>query len=83
MKIIFMGNSEIACPILYTLEKSKHKILSVISNSPKALGRGLSQRLTPVGKLANDLDLKFLSADSLRNSEQINTIKKLKADILL
>ena len=83
MKIIFMGNSEIACPILNAVEKSKHKILSVVSNSPKALGRGLSQRLTPVGKLANDLDLKFLSADSLRNSELIDTIKILQADIFV
>ena len=83
MKIIFMGNSEIACPILSTVEKSKHKILSVVSNSPKALGRGLSRRLTPVGKLANDLNLKFLSADSLRNSELIDTIKILQADIFV
>ena len=83
MKIIFMGNSKIACPILNTVEKSKHKILSVVSNSPKALGRGLSRRLTPVGKLANDLNLKFLSADSLRNSELIDTIKILQADIFV
>ena len=83
MKIIFMGNSEIACPILNALKKSKHQILSVVSNSPKALGRGLSYQYTPVGKLANKLDLKLISVDSLKNKQFISTIEKLQADIFV
>ena len=83
MKIIFMGNSEIACPILNALKKSKHQILSVVSNSPKALGRGMTYQYTPVGKLANKLDLKLISVDSLRNKQFISTIEKLQADIFV
>ena len=83
MKIIFMGNSEIACPILNALKKSKHQILSVVSNSPKALGRGLTYQYTPVGKLANKLDLKLISVDSLKNKQFISTIEKLQADIFV
>ena len=83
MKIIFMGNSKIACPILNTVEKSKHKILSVVSNSPKALGRGMTYQYTPVGKLANKLDLKLISVDSLKNKQFISTIEKLQADIFV
>ena len=76
MKIIFMGNSEIACPILNALIKSKHQILSVVSNSPKALGRGMTYQYTPVGELANKLDLKLISVDSLKNKQFISTIEK-------
>ena len=83
MKIIFMGNSEIACPILNALKKSKHQILSVVSNSPKALGRGMTYQYTPVGKLANKLDLKLISVDSLRSKQFISTIEKLQADIFV
>ena len=83
MKIIFMGNSEIACPILSALKKSKHQILSVVSNSPKALGRGMTYQYTPVGKLANKLDLKLISVDSLKNKQFISTIEKLQADIFV
>ena len=83
MKIIFMGNSEIACPILSALKKSKHQILSVVSNSPKSLGRGLSYQYTPVGKLANKLDLKFIPVDSLKSKQFISTIEKLQADIFV
>ena len=83
MKIIFMGNSEIACPILNALKKSKHQILSVVSNSPKALGRGMTYQYTPVGKLANKLDLKLISVDSLKNKQFISTIEKLQADIFV
>ena len=83
MKIIFMGNSEIACPILNALKKSKHQILSVVSNSPKALGRGITYQYTPVGKLANKLDLKLISVDSLKNKQFISTIEKLQADIFV
>ena len=83
MKIIFMGNSEIACPILNALKKSKHQILSVVSNNPKALGRGMPYQYTPVGKLANKLDLKLISVDSLKNKQFISTIEKLQADIFV
>ena len=83
MKIIFMGNSEIACPILNALKESKHQILSVVSNSPKALGRGMTYQYTPVGKLANKLDLKLISVDSLKNKQFISTIEKLQADIFV
>ena len=78
-----MGNSEIACPILNALIKSKHQILSVVSNSPKALGRGMTYQYTPVGKLANKLDLKLISVDSLKNKQFISTIEKLQADIFV
>ena len=54
MKIIFMGNSAIACPILNALNNSKHDLLAVVSNPPKQFGRGRSLSYTPVGQLAKE-----------------------------
>ena len=41
LKIIFMGTPEFAVPILDSINKSKHNILSVYTQSPKKRDRGL------------------------------------------
>ena len=83
MKIIFMGNSIIACPILNSLNNSKHDLIGVVSNSPKPAGRGRSSMYTPVGQLANELGLNFIPAKSLNDKVLIDTIRKLEADIFV
>ena len=81
MKIIFMGNSAIACPILNALNNSKHDLLAVVSNSPKRFGRGRSLSYTPVGKLAKDIKLNFIPAESLTDPDLYTRLKTLKPDI--
>ena len=83
MKIIFMGNSIIACPILNSLNNSIHDLIGVVSNSPKPAGRGRSSMYTPVGQLANELGLNFIPAKSLNDKVLIDTIRKLEADIFV
>ena len=77
MKIIFMGNSIIACPILNSLNNSKHDLIGVVSNSPKPAGRGRSLMYSPVGKLANELGLNFIPAKSLNDKVLIDTLRQL------
>ena len=83
MKIIFMGNSKIGCPILNALSHSKHELLAVVSNVPKRFGRGASLSYTPVGQLANELKLDFIPVDSLSNKDFQNTISQLDADLFV
>ena len=83
MKIIFMGNSTIGCPILNALSHSKHELLAVVSNVPKRFGRGTSLSYTPVGQLANELKLDFIPVDSLSNKDFQNTISQLDADLFV
>ena len=83
MKIIFMGNSIIACPILNSLNNSKHDLIGVVSNSPKPAGRGRSLMYSPVGQLANELGLNFIPAKSLNDKVLIDTLRKLEADIFV
>ena len=83
MKIIFMGNSTIGCPILNALSHSKHELLAVVSNVPKRFGRGTSLSYTPVGQLANELKLDFIPVDSLSNKDFQNTISQLDVDLFV
>ena len=83
MKIIFMGNSIIACPILNSLNNSKHDLIGVVSNSPKPAGRGRSLMYSPVGQLTNELGLNFIPAKSLNDKVLIDTLRKLEADIFV
>ena len=83
MKIIFMGNSIIACPILNSLNNSKHDLIGVVSNSPKPAGRGRSLMYSPVGQLANELGLNFISVKSLNDKVLIDTLRRLEADIFV
>ena len=83
MKIIFMGNSIIACPILNSLNNSKHDLIGVVSNSPKPAGRGRSLMYSPVGQLANELGLNFITAKSLNDKVLIDTLRRLEADIFV
>ena len=83
MKIIFMGNSAIACPILNALTDSKYELLAVVSNVPKRFGRGNSFSYTPVGKLAKKLKLNFIPVESLCNEDFHHNISQLKADLFV
>ena len=83
MKIIFMGNSIIACPILNSLNNSKHDLIGVVSNSPKPAGRGRSLMYSPVGQLANELGLNLIPAKSLNDKVLIDTLRRLEADIFV
>ena len=60
MRIVFMGNPEFAIPTLKLLQKSRHKILAVVSNKPKRMGRGQSVKYTPVGNYAKENNIKLL-----------------------
>ena len=60
MRVVFMGNPEFAIPTLKLLQKSRHKILAVVSNKPKPIGRGQSFKYTPVGKYAKENKIKLL-----------------------
>ena len=52
MKAIFMGTPEIAATILKTVLKSKHEILSVVTQPDKPKGRSGALQFPPVKECA-------------------------------
>ncbi|MBO8130452.1 MAG: methionyl-tRNA formyltransferase [Candidatus Marinimicrobia bacterium] len=83
MKIVFMGNPEFALPSLLAINKSRHKIVAVVTNLDKPKGRGLKLQKTPVKKLAEDLGLPILQPDSLESEVFLNQIRSFNADIFV
>ena len=80
LKLIFMGTPEFAVPILISLYKSKHDILSVYTQSPKKSNRGQKINISPIHKISNELGLNVRHPDKL-NKEEIDHIKKLSPNI--
>ena len=62
-----MGNPAIAIPALNAIHSSRHDLAGVVSNGPKAMGRGRSIRHTAIGNLAMGLGLNFIPVYSLQD----------------
>ena len=83
MRVVFMGNPEFAIPTLKLLQKSRHKILAVVSNKPKQMGRGKTFKSTPVGIYAKENKIKLLEPTKLNEKVFIDELKKMKRIIYL
>ena len=83
LNIIFMGTPDFAVPILSTIFKSKHKILSVYTQNPKKSRRGQKINKSPVHKLSQELGLAIRHPDQLEDIKEIEYIKKLNPDVVV
>ena len=83
MRVVFMGNPEIAKQALTALHESKHKVISVVSNSPKSMGRGRTLNYSPIGKLAQELKLDFIPAESVEDQDFHFKLKSLSPDLFV
>lgn len=83
MNIIFMGTPEFATPALRALINSKHKVVAVFSQKPKARGRGMQIMPSPVHQLANEHNIKVYTPETLRNEEAEQLISSIDADIVV
>ena len=83
LKIIFMGTPNFSVPILDTIYKSKHKIISVYTQSPKKKYRGQKKNYTPIHEYAqkNKIDIRY--PEKLDTTEELNFIKELKPDVVV
>lgn len=78
-----MGSPEFAVPSLDILHRSRHKIVSVVSNPDKRRGRRSKPVPTEVKKRALDLDLPVFDAENVRDESFLNHLKKLEADLFV
>lgn len=83
MNIIFMGTPEFATSALSTLINSKHKVVAVFSQRPKAKGRGMYITQSPVHRLASEHNIQVYTPVTLRNEEADQLISSIDADIIV
>ena len=83
LRIIFMGNPEFALPTLQLIRSSGHILAGVVSNRPKALGRGRKIQKTAVGSYAEKENLNLIMPKDLNDNNFVSLIKKLRPDIFV
>ncbi len=83
LRIIFMGTPDFAVPILHSLKKSNHNILSVYTQNPKKKNRGQKISLTPIHEFAEQNNIKVRHPENLDTVEEFEFLRKEKPDIVV
>ena len=83
-KIIFMGTSMFAVPILKKLYQNGYQVSVVYTQPPKKSNRGQQLNISPVQGISETLGIDVRSPSYLKdNQEEINFIKNLNADLAI
>ena len=83
-KIVFMGTSLFAVPILKSLYQNGYPISVVFTQPEKKSKRGMSINRTPIQSLSETLNLEFRTPLSLKNNkEEYDYFKNLNADLAI
>ena len=80
MRIIFMGTPDFAVPALGALLDAGHEVVAVYTQPPRAAGRGLGLKKSPVHLFAESKGLPVLTPASLRSEEEQARFKSFNAD---
>ena len=83
MKLVFFGTPEFAIPSLYSLHKSIHDILAVVTMQNKPAGRGLIISPSPIKEVADKLSYPTYQPDNLNDPDFLTILNKLGADIFV
>ena len=83
MKIVFMGSPDFALPSLQRIIDSNHELLAVVSGEDKRRGRAKPPTPTPVKALAIEHGIPVITTSSTQDSNFIQSLKKLNADLFV
>lgn len=80
LRLVFMGTPDFACPTLHALIAAGHEIAAVYTQPPRAAGRGMKERRSPVHELALAHKLPVRSPARLKDPETQAEFNALAAD---
>ncbi|HET7210463.1 MAG TPA: formyltransferase family protein, partial [Methyloceanibacter sp.] len=80
MRIVFMGTPDFAVPALRAICDSGHEVLAVYTQPPRAAGRGMSVRKSPVHQAAEQAGLPVFTPERLKGPEEQARFQALNAD---
>ena len=81
MRIVFMGTPDFAVPTLTALIYAGHDIAAVYTQPPRAAGRGLSARKSPVHVAAEAAGLTVLTPERLKAEAEQAEFRSLNGDV--
>lgn len=80
MRIVFMGTPDFAVPTLKSILAAGHEVVAVYSQPPRAAGRGMKLRLSPVHAFAEERGLQVFTPESLKSDEEQERFASHDAD---
>ena len=83
MKIVFFGTSAFGIPALDALQKSAHKILSIVTAHDKPQGRHLKVQSSPVREWALQNKTPLFEYSKINSPASLADLKKLDADLFV
>ena len=81
LKIVFLGTPEFAVASLDALLNANMNVVGVVTAPDKPAGRGLKITESAVKKFAVEKGLKILQPEKLKNTEFLEELKSLNADV--
>jgi methionyl-tRNA formyltransferase len=70
LRIIFMGTPDFAVPALRAVIDAGHEVVAVYTQPPRAAGRGMALRQSPVQQVAEQAGLAVLTPERLKTPEE-------------
>src|SRR3989304_10311752 len=80
LRIIFMGTPDFAVPALRGILEAGHEVAAVYTQPPRAAGRGMALRKSPVHEVAEQAGLTVLTPARLKSPEEQERFSALHSD---
>ncbi|MDH4982218.1 methionyl-tRNA formyltransferase [Hyphomicrobium sp. D-2] len=80
LRIIFMGTPEFAVPTLAEIVGAGHEVVAAYSQPPRAAGRGMAERKSPVQVFAEAAGIPVFTPTRLRDADQQAIFAEHNAD---
>lgn len=81
-KVVFMGSPDYAVPILEMLNQN-YRVVGVITQPDRPVGRGKKIQAPPVKILAQSLGLPVLQPEKIKGDEFVQELSELKPEVII
>ena len=81
LRIVFMGTPDFAVPTLTELIGHGHDVAAVYTQPPRAAGRGMAERRSPVHEAAERFALPVLTPDRLKGEQEAERFASFAPDV--
>ena len=81
LRIVFFGTSEFAVPTLSEIVGQGYQVVAVYTQPPRAAGRGLRQRRSPVHEVAEQFGLRVVAPASLKSAGEVERFAEFEPDV--
>src|SRR5437868_3626592 len=81
LRLVFMGTPTFAVPTLTEIVGQGHEVAAVYTQPPRAAGRGLAPRKSPVHETAEQLGIPVLTPASLKSAGEAENFAALQPEV--